>query len=49
MLFLNVLRGTEEKLFSHGRTLKLAFVNVVVILFAIALLEPYWKYMGLVR
>jgi hypothetical protein len=49
MLFLNVLHGTEEKLFSHGRTLKLAVVNVAVILIAIALSEPYWKYLGLVR
>jgi branched-chain amino acid transport system substrate-binding protein len=49
MLFLNVLHGTEERLFSHGRTLKLAVVNVAVILIAIALSEPYWKYLGLVR
>jgi len=49
LLFLNVLHGTEEKLFSHGKTLKLAFVNVAVILIAIALSEPYWKYLGLVR
>jgi len=49
MLFLNVLHGTEQKLFSHEKTLKLALVNVVVILIAIALSEPYWKYLGLVR
>jgi anion transporter len=49
MLFLNVMDGTERKLFSHGKTLKLAFINVAVILVAIALSEPYWKYLGLVR
>ncbi len=49
MLFLNVLQGTEGKLFSHEKTLKLAFVNVAVILVAIALSEPYWKYIGLIR
>jgi anion transporter len=49
LLFLNVMEGTERKLFSHGKTLKLALVNVVVILAAIALSEPYWKYLGLIR
>jgi hypothetical protein len=35
-------------MFSHEQTLKLAYLHVLVVMAAVAISIPYWKYLGLV-
>jgi hypothetical protein len=44
----NILQNTEGKMFSHEQTLKLAYLHVLIVMAAVAISIPYWKYLGLV-
>ncbi len=39
---------TEGKLFDHQQTVKFSFSHVLIIMAAVAVSIPYWKYMGLI-
>ena len=47
-VYLNILQNTEGKLFSPGQTVRLACVQVFIIMAAVALSIPYWKYLQLI-
>jgi branched-chain amino acid transport system substrate-binding protein len=47
MMYMNIVSGTEGKMFRHGQVTKLAILHIAVVLVSIALTVPYWKYLGL--
>jgi branched-chain amino acid transport system substrate-binding protein len=47
-MYQNILQNTEGKLFSHEQTLKLACFHVFIVMAAVAISIPYWKYLGLI-
>ena len=48
IMFQNLLMNTEGKLFTHGKTVKLAFFHVLIIMAAVLISIPYWQYLGLI-
>jgi hypothetical protein len=49
MMYMNVVYGTEGKMFCHGQIIKLAFLHILIVLISIALTLPYWKFLGLIH
>jgi anion transporter len=49
IFFCLMLEATEGKIFTHKHTARMAFAHVGIVLAAIALTVPYWRYMGLIR
>lgn len=47
-MYQNLLENTEGKLFDHKQTLRLAFAHIIIVMGAIAVSIPYWKYLGLI-
>ena len=48
MMYMNIVSGTEGKMFRHGQIIKLAFLHILIVLISIALTLPYWKSLGLI-
>jgi len=48
-VYLNILQNTEGKLFSPNQTLRLACLQVLIAMAAVAISIPYWKYLNLIR
>ena len=48
IVFQNLHQGTEGKLFDHRQTVKLAFVDVLIIIAAVSISIPYWRHFGLI-
>ncbi len=48
LMYLNLIQNTEGKLFSHDQTLALAFVHVLILMAAVAVSFPYWRWAGLI-
>jgi len=49
MMYMNIVSGTEGKMFRHKQIIKLAFLHMAIVLVSIALTIPYWKFLGLIR
>ena len=49
MMYINIVSGTEGKMFRHGQVIKLAILHIAVVLVSIALTVPYWKFIGLIH
>jgi DASS family divalent anion:Na+ symporter len=49
LMYLNLIQSTEGKLFSHEQAVKLAWLNIFIILTAILISVPFWKLMDLIR
>jgi hypothetical protein len=49
MMYMNVVYGTEGKMFQHSQIMKLAFLHIVIVLVSITLSVPYWIFLGLIR
>ena len=47
-MYMNIVSGTEGKMFRHGQIIKLAFLHILIVLISIALTLPYWKSLGLI-
>ncbi len=48
-MYMNISSGTEGRMFHHRQVTKLASLHIIIVLTAIALSVPYWKYLGLIR
>ena len=49
MMYMNIVSGTEKKMFRHRQIIKLAFLHIVIVLASIALSVPYWRFLGLIQ
>jgi hypothetical protein len=49
MVYMNIISGTEGKMFRHGQIIKLAFLHIVIVSVSITLSIPYWIFLGLIR
>ena len=47
-MYQNLLQDTEGKLFDHKQTLQLAFIHIFIVLGAVTVSMPYWKYLGMI-
>jgi branched-chain amino acid transport system substrate-binding protein len=48
-IYLNMLESTEGKLFTHKQARPLAFIQVGVVLLAIMIAIPWWRFIGMIR
>jgi branched-chain amino acid transport system substrate-binding protein len=48
-MYMNITSATEGRMFHPKQVTKLAFFHIIIVLIAIALTVPYWKYLGLIR
>ncbi len=49
IMYMNIVSGTEGKMFRHRQVLILSFLHVLIVLVSIALSVPYWKWIGLLH
>jgi len=49
MMYMNIVSGTEGKMFQHSQIMKLTFLHIVIVLVSITLSVPYWIFLGLIR
>lgn len=48
-IYLNLLEGTQGKIFAHHQVRKLALLQIGAVLLAVMVSIPYWRYTGLIR
>jgi len=48
IIYQNLIHSTEGKLFRHEQVVKLAFINILIVMGAVTISTLYWKYLGLI-